>query len=102
MTEVTLNEVSVDFTRGLTEVKIKGGAVDFKKYPPEQDLQQKIFDKLKSEPNGRYLVKYEVADIMGQTDVNKEIEKIPSKAGKIFKTVGGIVLIAGLIFLGAL
>tara|TARA_R110000868_G_scaffold245810_1_gene502388 strand:- start:195 stop:1502 length:1308 start_codon:yes stop_codon:yes gene_type:complete len=102
MTEATLNDVSVDFTRGLTEVKIKGGEVDFKKYSPEQDLQQKISDKLKSEPNGRYLVKYEVADIMGQTDVNTEIEKIPSKAGKIFKTVGGIVLIGGLIVLGAL
>ena len=102
MTEATLNDVSVDLTRGLTEVKIKGGEVDFKEYPPEQDLQQKISDKLKSEPNGRYLVKYEVADIMGQTDVSTEIEKIPSKAGKIFKTVGGIVLIGGLIVLGAL
>lgn len=76
MTEAKFNNVLVDFTRGLTEVKIKKNEVEFKKYPPEKDFQELLINELKTKGvNGKYLVKYEIQDIMGQSGVNIELEK---------------------------
>lgn len=102
MTEATINNLKVDFTRGLTEVKIKNEIVNFKKFEPELDLQQKIANKIKGESKGRYLVKYEVSEIMEQTEVKAETEKIPSKGGKALKSVGGLALLGALLYFGSL
>lgn len=76
MTEVKFNKVLVDFTRGITEVKIKKNEVEFKKYPPEKDFQTLIINELKTKGvNGKFLVKYEIQDIMGQSNVSILLEK---------------------------
>lgn len=102
MTEATINNLKVDFTRGLTEIKIKNKIVDFRKSEPEFEIQQKIANEIKGESNGRYLVKYEVSEIMGQTDVKAETEKITSKGGKTLKSVGGLALLGALLYFGYL
>lgn len=99
MSEATLNNIKVDFTRGITEVKIKKGKVEFKKYPPEKDLQTKIVETLTSQPKGRYLIQYEIADIMGETEVTTDIEKIPNKAKKIVKTASSVLITCAIVII---
>lgn len=74
MTKAKFANIKVDFTRGLTEVRIKRGEVEFRKSPPEQALQSLIIEKLKTEPNGKYIVKYEVGNILGKEFVNIKLE----------------------------
>lgn len=73
MTKATF-EFKVDFTRGITVVKIKGGDVKFTKFPPEQDLQPIIIEHLKNNPNGNYEVKYEVGNILGKEIANIQVQ----------------------------
>ncbi|MBA4283864.1 MAG: hypothetical protein C0432_06200 [Candidatus Puniceispirillum sp.] len=101
MTEATINNLKVDFTRGLTEVKINNGDVKFKKYSPEEDLQSVIANKIKEESNGRFLVKYEVSEIMGEREVKVETEKIARKGIKVLNTVGGIAVLGALLYFGS-
>jgi|GEM_PF-1617959 len=58
------DNVKIDFTRGITEVKITNGNVSFKKYKPEIDLQPILIEKLKEKSNGKYKVKYEIGNII--------------------------------------
>lgn len=74
MTKATFENIKVDFTRGLTVVKIKGGEVEFTKFPPEQDLQSVIIDNLKDKPKGKYVVKYEIGNILGKEIVNIQVQ----------------------------
>ncbi len=100
MTEATVNNITVDYVKGITNVKVKNGVVTYKKYLPPTDIQSLISEKLKSEPNGLYQVKYEVGQVMGDTFVTTEKTKIKSTAGKILKTTGTILLVGAiLIFL---
>jgi hypothetical protein len=99
MTEATVNNITVDYVKGITNVKIKNGVVTYKKYLPPTDIQSLISEKLKSEPNGLYQVKYEVGQVMGDSFVTTEKTKIKSTAGKILKTTGTILLIAGVLLI---
>lgn len=74
MTKATFENIKVDFTRGITKVKIKGGEVKFTKFPPEQDIQTLIIDHLKDKPKGKYVVKYEIGNILGQEIMNIHIQ----------------------------
>ncbi|MFD1630230.1 hypothetical protein [Pseudopedobacter beijingensis] len=97
MTEANLKDVRVDFTRGLTEVKVKDNKVEFKKFLPEQDFHKILIDELKKkEANGKYLVKYEIQDIMGDKSVNVELEKKSKKVNSSWLLSG---LLVGLLFL---
>lgn len=97
MTEATFSNIEVDYAKGITIVKIKSGEVEFKSFPPDKDIQEKITEKLKSEPKGKYIVKYEIGNISGKEVSNLEKEKAPNKALGVLKTVGGIVLLVGLL-----
>lgn len=101
MTEATINNLKVDYTRGLTEIKINNGDIKFKKFIPEEDLQKTIASKIKNESKGRYLVKYEVSDIMGEKEVSIETEKIPRKGVKALNTVAGVAIIGALLYFGS-
>ncbi|MCO5234270.1 MAG: hypothetical protein M9888_11105 [Chitinophagales bacterium] len=74
MTKATFENIKVDFTRGLTVVKIKGGEVEFTKFPPEQDLQSVIIDNLSDKPKGKYIVKYEIGNILGKEITNIQVQ----------------------------
>ena len=74
MTKATFENIKVDFTRGLTEVKIKKGDIEFKRFPPEQDLQSVIIDNLKDKPKGKYKVRYEIGNILGKEIINIQVQ----------------------------
>jgi hypothetical protein len=65
MTEATLNNITVDFVKGLSKVKVKNGLVSFVKNPPPLDVQEQLTQKLKTETNGSFYIKYQVGQIMG-------------------------------------
>ena len=63
MTEANVEKITVDYTKGVTSVKIKNGTVTYEKYLPPTEVQSLLSEKLKSEPNGKYKVKYEVGQV---------------------------------------
>ena len=102
MTEARFENISVDYAKGITIVKIKNGNVNFVKYVPDDDLIDKLTQKLKREPNGKYIIKYTIADICGEKSINTENEKLTSTALSVLKTIGYITFVAGLLALTAL
>lgn len=100
MTEANIENITVDYTKGITNVKIKNGVVVYKKHLPPTDIQSLLSEKLKNEPNGLYQVKYEVGQVMGDSFVTTEKTKIKSIAGKILKSTAIVLLVVGaLLFL---
>ncbi|MBA7533354.1 hypothetical protein ES705_25592 [subsurface metagenome] len=99
MTEATFPNIKVDYAKGITIVKIKSNEVNFIKYSPDSDIQEIIKEKLKAEPKGKYIIKYEIGDIMGKEISNIEKEKAPNKTLGVLKTVGSVVLLFGLLVL---
>jgi len=69
LTELTLDSVDVEFIRGITYVKVRKGQVEFMENPPPQKLQNQIKEKLVEDHKGKYLVKYDFYDIMGESDL---------------------------------
>lgn len=94
MTEATFPDIKVDYAKGVTIVKIKSDEVEFKSFPPDEDIQIKLKEKLKSEPKGKYIVQYEVGNIAGQEFVNTELEKKTTKVGSGWLLLGLLVLAA--------
>lgn len=101
MTDATFDNIKVDFARGLTVVKINDEKVDFVKHIPDSDLQDAIIKKIKANPKGKYLVRYEISDVLGEMHVKTETEKIKNNLGKVLQAGGGIVLLGGIIYLVA-
>jgi hypothetical protein len=89
----------MDYIKGITTLKIKNGVISFKKNAPPTEYQSALSDKLKTEKNGLYIVKYEAGKVMDSQFVNTEIKKAKSVAGKILKTTGTILLIAGVLII---
>lgn len=67
--QVKIENMEVDLTSGITEVRIRNGNVKFEEFPPEGDLQIPIEESLKKKSNGKYIVEYQVANIMGELKV---------------------------------
>ncbi len=74
MTKATFKNITVDFTRGLSEVKIKKGEIEFIKFPPKEELKSVIIEKLKNNQKGKYVVKYEIGNILGEEIINIEVQ----------------------------
>lgn len=72
MTEAFLDNVKIDFIRGITTVKVKNEKVSFVRDEPPVDLQEKIVARVKNLHKGKYLVTYEIGEIMGDeiSDIN--------------------------------
>lgn len=75
MTEATFPNISVDYAKGITIIKIKSDEINFVDFAPDDDIQNKLKEKLKNEIVGKYVVKYEVGNIAGKEFVNIEIVK---------------------------
>lgn len=105
ITFAMFENIKVDFTRGLTEVKIADGNVDFQKYAPEQDMQPLIVEKLKDKPSGKYSVKYEIGNILNYEVIKIEESVLPvleskksNNGKKVLKAIGIAALIGFLLF----
>jgi len=94
MTEARFENISVDFAKGITIVKIKNGNVEFLEYTPDNDLIDKIKEKLKTEPKGKYIVKYEYSKIMGDEYLNADLVKKTTKVGAGWLLLGLLALAA--------
>jgi len=94
MTEATFPNIKVDYAKGVTIVKIRSGEVEFKSFLPDEDIQKKLKEKLKSEPKGKYIVQYEVGNIAGKEFVNTELEKKTTKVGAGWLLLGLLALAA--------
>lgn len=68
-TQAHIDGINVDYVKGITIVKVKNGIAEFKKYLPYEDIEKKIGEKLRSTPNGKYTVKYEYCEIMGEEEL---------------------------------
>ncbi len=100
MTEANVENITVDYSKGITNVKIKNGSVIYKKHLPPTDIQSLLSEKLKSETNGLYQVKYEVGQVMGDSFVITQKTKIKSTAMKILKPTAIVLVVVGaLLFL---
>lgn len=88
---VTLKNVAIDFTRGLTVVKVKKGNIEFVKYAPSDTAAEKIKAKLAHADNGNYFVKYEYGNVMGDDYENINYEKLKNN-GSFMGTAGAIGL----------
>lgn len=69
MTETNIEKIDVNYAKGFTKVRIKNGIITYKKYLPPSDVQIILNEKLKSEPNNMYQIKYEVGEAMGESFV---------------------------------
>lgn len=94
MTEARFENISVDFAKGITIVKIKNGNVEFLEYTPDNDLIDKIKEKLKTEPKGKYIIKYEYSKIMGDENLNTDLVKKTTKVGAGWLLLGLLALAA--------
>lgn len=74
MTKANFENIKVDFTRGITEIKIKKGEIAFTKDAPEINIQNIIKSELWNCKKGKYTVKYEIGEIMGEEIKTIEIE----------------------------
>jgi hypothetical protein len=99
MTEAKVYNIIVNYTKGITNIKIKNGVVMFKKYLPSAGVQSILTDKLKNEPNGLYQLKYEVGQAMGDNFVTIEKQKMKSVAGKILIITGSILVAASVLLI---
>jgi hypothetical protein len=94
MTEARFENISVDYAKGITIVKIKSGNIEFLEYTPDNDLIDKIKEKLKTEPKGKYIVKYEYSKIMGDENLNTDLVKKTTKVGAGWLLLGLLALAA--------
>ena len=81
MTEARFDSISVDYVKGITKVKIEKGNVEFLENTPDNDLIDKIKAKLRTEPSGKYIIKYEYRNIMGDENLNTDLVKKTTKIG---------------------
>ena len=75
MTTATFPNIKVDYTKGITIIKIKKEIITFVEYPPPDVIQNTILEKLKGTPKGKYLVKYEFGNIMGEEFIKVSTER---------------------------
>lgn len=70
MTEARFDSIRVDYAKGITIFRIKNGNINFIESAPDNDLMNKIKDKLSSYPNGKYRALYEVINVMGDEEIH--------------------------------
>ncbi|MEO6633633.1 MAG: hypothetical protein ABIN13_17970, partial [Mucilaginibacter sp.] len=78
---VSIKNLSIDIGRGITVIKVKKGTVSFTRFPPLDNFQKLILDKVDAKLNGAYIVKYEFGNILADSVNNVTVTKVePNKA----------------------
>lgn len=72
MTEAYIDNITVDYIKSITIVKIKNRVIYYLKYIPSAEIQNIISSDLIFEQNGLYLIKYEIGNVMGDSFVTTE------------------------------
>jgi len=72
---LTVNNIDVDFERGICFAKVTKGNIEFYKYPPSGDSLEKIKARLKDSSTGTYLIMFEIGNVMGENYENITLQK---------------------------
>ncbi len=73
---VTIKNIDVNLARGITIIKVKKGAVTYVKYPPSDDIQKIILDKVDKSSKSSFVVTYECGNFLDNSVNNITLEKI--------------------------
>ena len=92
MTEARYNNINVAYTRGITIAEVENDEIKFIEDEPHKFFQSYIAEKIKLEPEGKYIIKYEASNIAGEIEVKTIIEEKPNVFWNTVKIVGGVVL----------
>lgn len=91
MTEAHIKNISIDYAKGISIVKVKNGKVKFLESMPDTDLIEALNNEIRNKNNGKYYVRYRYINIMGEKSIQTEFEKKTVRIG--FKTGIALVLI---------
>lgn len=75
LTETKVKNIDVDYAKGITFIKVKKGEIEFLINKPDSDIIEKIKNEIQLTKNGKYYVKYEYENIMGEERITTELEK---------------------------
>lgn len=64
---ITLNNLDINIVRGITVMEVKKGTIRFTRFPPSDNFQKLISDKVDAKMKGRYIVKYEFGNLFTDT-----------------------------------
>lgn len=101
MTEARVGKINLEYSKGITVVKIKDGTVNYKKFLPPTEIQYLITTELlKDGSEGIYEVHYIFGQALEDSFIKINKIKLKTTAGTILKTAGGLVLLtAAIVFL---
>lgn len=90
-TNLTVNKINVDFTKGISVAKIKEDEIEFNsKYVPSANVINKIKSKvLGMHYKGDYLITYEFGNVLNEDYENVKFEKIKNNS---YKTPAGWII----------
>jgi hypothetical protein len=76
MTEARFENISIDYARGITEVKFRKENIEFSKFAPDTVVIEKIRENLRSKTisRGNYRVYYDFLNVMGEETIFTYIE----------------------------
>ncbi len=87
---LTVKNIEVDFTKGISLAKIKDDAIEYSKYPPPPEMMEKIKAKvIGAHYKGYFLITYELGNVMGENYEDINFEKIKNN---IYKTPDGWII----------
>lgn len=75
MTEAYIKDISIDYAKGISIVKIRNGKVKFLKSIPDTDLIDALNKELSYKQNGKYYVRYLYINVMGEKSIQIDIKK---------------------------
>jgi len=89
MTEVIIDKFPVSYTKAVTTITIKKGAITFLKNEPNEMIKEKLQEKLLKLAKGKYEVGYQFIEVDGEELFISEEQKIASSGSKLLKAAGG-------------
>ena len=77
LTEALFENISVDYIRGITWVRIRKDNVEFIKFPPDTDVIEKIRQDIRSTTrgSGQCIIEYEFLKVLGDETIKTQLER---------------------------
>ncbi len=89
MTEVVIENFPFIYTKGITVVSIKKGAIVYTKDAPNAIIKEELKSRLLKLAKGKYEIKYQYISANGETKLVATSEKIKSTGSKLLNVAGG-------------
>ena len=92
--EVSFDEMNVDYAKGSVAVKIRHHSIYFLDYVSDKDIREKIVAKLKDLKPGKYHAYFSISNILGEERNSIEFVKDKQKFGKGWYILGGLLILS--------